>query len=331
MSKLKPQSSSLLNSCEEFPFLFSVTSIREKISELESQSQDSPTQSTLNNLILSLRTQISLFMNKPYKHLNQIKQLHAPLTTSGMLPYPWISNTLLYKYLYFSALPDARLLFDRMPVKNFISWRTMISWYLKDGNFTQSLISFREMIDSGVQPDDTTLIPVIKACRGSTGFQMGRLVHCIALRNALDCDYVVSEKLVDMYVRYGMIDDATKLFDRMSVARTMMIQKYAEFGNVDVVLSFYARMRDKRFSPDDAVMKAVTKGTMNKASLVQKGPLSFNVKSKSRKRLERRYRQKHRLRQKHAAKADNNLAIQPLKEMVDDLSGSAAGNKASLD
>ncbi|XP_065850643.1 kinesin-like protein KIN-5C isoform X1 [Euphorbia lathyris] len=284
MSKLKPQTTSLL-SHESFPFFFSVSPIRERIS----QSQIPQKESTLNPVDprkpLSIQSQILISIFNKYKNLNQVKQLHAPVTTSGMLISPAVANNLLYKYIRFYDLPDARLLFDRMPERDLVSWNSMISGYVQDGDFFNCLNTFRELIKFGVRPDHSTLAPVIKVCMGSMRFNLGRSVHCFAVRNGLNSD-VVCGRLVYMYAQSGMVEDAKKLFDKMHIKNletwTIMIHTYAECRNMDEVLFLYARMREEGFSPNEVVMMALTNvgakfGAMNKASLVHDYTKETNI------------------------------------------------------
>ncbi|KAJ9184504.1 hypothetical protein P3X46_004219 [Hevea brasiliensis] len=218
---------------------------------------------------------ISTLMN--CKNLFQIKQVHALVTTNGMLHSLTVANKLLYEYAHHRDLADASVLFDKMGERDCVSWSVLIGGFAKVGDYMHCLETFRELIRYGVQPDNYTLPFVIKACRDKMGLMIGRLVHCIVMKYGFHLDRFVCASLVDMYAKCGVIEDAKQLFDKMSskdlVTWTVMIGAYAECGNANESLVLFDQMREEGFVPDEIAMVAIVNAcaklcAMNKARQV---------------------------------------------------------------
>ncbi|XP_050227655.1 pentatricopeptide repeat-containing protein At2g33760-like [Mercurialis annua] len=237
-----------------------------------------PKMSNPNFSFINTRILISTLMN--CKNIFQIKQVHALTTTASMLNNDVsVANKLLFVYVRNKYLTDAYLLFDKMPQRDSGSWSVMIGGFAKVGDFMPCFMTFRELIRTGmqVQPDNYTLPSVIKACRDTMDMNMGRLIHCVAMKYGLQLDHFICAALVDMYAKCRVIDDAKLLFDEMPskdlVTWTVMINGYAECGNAKESLVLFDLMREEGFVPDKIAMVSVVNacaklGAMNKARLV---------------------------------------------------------------
>lgn len=57
-----------------------------------------------------------------------------------------------------------RELFDRIPIRNVISWNTKISWYAQIGQFHEDLSLFQEMRKVKATPNMSTLLNILSIC-----------------------------------------------------------------------------------------------------------------------------------------------------------------------
>jgi len=68
-----------------------------------------------------------------------------------------------------------------------------------------------------VSPYKFTFVQVIKACAGLATLEDRRLVHKHLIQSGCESDVFVGSSLVDMYTKYGSIEEARKVFNKMDV------------------------------------------------------------------------------------------------------------------
>lgn len=81
----------------------------------------------------------------------------------------------------------AKDIFSQMPVKNVVSWSSMISSCIHEGCSQDALDLFFEMCNSEVEPDETTLVSVLSAC-----CQLGDLVMGSKIQDYICCNNIKS-------------------------------------------------------------------------------------------------------------------------------------------
>ncbi|OVA10018.1 Pentatricopeptide repeat [Macleaya cordata] len=223
-------------------------------------------------------------------NLTQIKQVHTQITITGMTQNLTVANKVLYIYARFKALDDAYTFFNCMKEKDPVSWSVMVGGFAKNSDHENCLRTFREIIRSGLPPDNYTLPFVLRVCRDTVSLKMGREIHHLVYKYGLHLDPFVSATLVDMYSKCGVIEEARLVFDKMPtrdlITWTVMISAYAECGIPNESLVLFDRMREEGVVPDKVTMVTVVfacakLGAMNKAKLIHEYILrknfTFNV------------------------------------------------------
>jgi hypothetical protein len=64
------------------------------------------------------------------------------------------------------------------------------------------------MIQEHVQPDSVTFVGVVNACAIIVVLEEGRCAHEQIIQSGWDSDIFVGNSLVDMYEKYGSMEDA---------------------------------------------------------------------------------------------------------------------------
>ena len=81
-------------------------------------------------------------------------------------------------------LSNAVKLFDHMPVKDTISWNTVMSGFLRNGEFDMGFGLFKRMRNSGLyQFDKATLTTILSACEGPEYCYVSKMVHGLVIYN----------------------------------------------------------------------------------------------------------------------------------------------------
>ncbi|KAF1892477.1 hypothetical protein Lal_00010943 [Lupinus albus] len=178
-------------------------------------------------------------------------QLHAHVLKSGLQNDRFVGNSLLSLYFKLSPrISEARRVFDKLYVKDVISWTSMISGYVKVGEHHESLQLFFEMVDLGVEPNGFTLSSVIKACSELGYLKLGRCFHGVVINHGFDCNNVIISALIDMYGRNHAVGDARKLFDELpepdAVCWTSVISAFARNDMFKEALDFFYVMHMDR-------------------------------------------------------------------------------------
>jgi pentatricopeptide repeat protein len=84
------------------------------------------------------------------------------------------------------------------------------------------------------QPDPVTLGGVLNACSNAVALKQGRDVHEQIIQSGWESDVFLMSSLVDIYAKCGSMEDAHKVFNKMSsldvVTWNTMIFGYVKCG-----------------------------------------------------------------------------------------------------
>ncbi|XP_044507986.1 pentatricopeptide repeat-containing protein At4g33170-like [Mangifera indica] len=196
-----------------------------------------------------------------YAKTNQLakaKQLHSHLIASGYPICTFLINHLINMYSKCGELDYAVKLFDKMPLRNLVSWTAMITGFSQNYNFTKAMETFCEMRIAQESPTQFAFSSVIQACVPPGFIEFGRQVHCLALKCGFGGELFVGSNLADMYSKFGVIGDACKIFEDMEfkdeVSWTAMIDGYAKNGDFEGALLAYKRLVNEGIVTDHYVL-----------------------------------------------------------------------------
>lgn len=139
----------------------------------------------------------------------------------------------------------ARHVFDYMVEKCVVAWSTLISVYVNIESHLNGIEVFRAMMCDGVEPNYFTLTMLMDACGTMMNLQLGKELHCFAIRKMAGSDLYVSTSLINMYSRCSLIEYAGRVFKKtkkivgcngISLWNSMMVG-YLENEHVDGALS----------------------------------------------------------------------------------------------
>ncbi|KAH9301181.1 hypothetical protein KI387_012764, partial [Taxus chinensis] len=145
------------------------------------------------------------------KSLRHGKSVHARIIKTVIDPHTYLQNNLIAMYAKLNNFADAHQVFDRMPQRNVVSWTALISGYAKFQCGDDALRIFVQMLTSGVKPNEFTFMSVLCLC----DLKRGKQVQGHVIKTGSDSYVQVSNALVDMYAKCGVLQDACYVFDRM--------------------------------------------------------------------------------------------------------------------
>lgn len=166
--------------------------------------------------------------------LCEVRGAHLDMKLSGF-PYLSLGNKLVDAYLKCGAVDDARKVFDEMPHPHVVSWNAMISYYIRSRRSQEAVNLYHKMVFHGVVADEYTFSCVLKAFADLGYVEEGRRVHGRLVMNGLGSgNMFVGSALVDMYVKFGKLNEARVVFDQSDekdvVLVTALIVGYVQNG-----------------------------------------------------------------------------------------------------
>ncbi|XP_020576617.1 pentatricopeptide repeat-containing protein At1g03540 [Phalaenopsis equestris] len=191
-------------------------------------------------------------------------QIHSHILKSGLDADRFVGNSLLS--FYFKLCPnisDTRKVFDLLPVKDVISWTSMVSGYVRAGLPVESLKLFISMSDFGVEPNAFTLSSVVKASTEMENLGLGQCFHGLVTVRGFSSNGVISSALVDLYGRNSRIEDARQLFAEMhapdAICWTSMISAFTQNDIFEEALVFFRCMLQRIIGlvPDEFLLGTI--------------------------------------------------------------------------
>ncbi|KAL9456474.1 hypothetical protein AB3S75_005660 [Citrus x aurantiifolia] len=146
----------------------------------------------------------------------QGRQVHAQIEKDGYVNDIFVGSALIEMYCKCGDICGARRFFDMMHGKNTVTWNEMIHGYAQNGYGDEAVRLYKDMIASGVKPDDITFVAILTACSHSGLVDVG-----VEIFNSMQLDHGV-EPILDHYTcmidclgRAGHFHEAEMLIDEM--------------------------------------------------------------------------------------------------------------------
>ncbi|KAL9226268.1 hypothetical protein vseg_002100 [Gypsophila vaccaria] len=212
------------------------------------------------------------------------KMIHGHVFKFGLSGDVYVNNSLVHFYASCGELGCARKVFDEMPLRSVVSWNVMIDGLVRLGEFEAALRMFRAMLEEGFVPDGYTLTSVVSGCAGLGALSSGLWVHAYVLkgcdRDVGGGDVLLSNALVEMYCKCGMVDLGKQVFDGMSKrdvnSWNSMILGLAAHGLYESALEHFDEMtRVEGLRPNSITFVGIL-SACNHGGMVELGREYFN-------------------------------------------------------
>ncbi|KAE8661724.1 Pentatricopeptide repeat-containing protein [Hibiscus syriacus] len=189
------------------------------------------------------------------------KQLHSCAVKIGVGEDIFVSCALIDMYSNCGSIEDAQWVFDDMPEKTTVGWNSIIAGYALHGYSEEALSMFYEMQDSGVKMDHFTFSMIIRICSRLASVEYAKQAHAGLIRYGFGSEIVASTALVDFYSKWGRIEDAKHVFDRMPRKNTIswnaVIAGYGNHGRGAEAVELFEQMLREKMRPNHVTFLAV--------------------------------------------------------------------------
>ncbi|KAJ0255027.1 Pentatricopeptide repeat-containing protein [Hirschfeldia incana] len=187
------------------------------------------------------------------KSLLIVKEIHCHILRKGLLDTV-IQNELIDVYGKCGNMGYATRIFESIKGKDVVSWTSMVSSSVHNGNENEAVELFRRMVETGLVADSIALSSILSAVASLSALMKGREVHGYLLRKRFCLEGSIAVAVVDMYACCGDLHSANAVFDRIErkglLQYTSMINAYGMHGCGKASVDLFDKMRLQNVSPD---------------------------------------------------------------------------------
>ncbi|OIT24617.1 pentatricopeptide repeat-containing protein eli1, chloroplastic [Nicotiana attenuata] len=192
-------------------------------------------------------------------------------------------NSMISCFSRSGDVKGARKMFDQMPLRDLASWSSMIAGYMNNGHCEEGVALFQELvIFEQLKPDQVTIWPILAGCSKmcSIGLLLGKSVHGFVVKSHLELNVELGTCLVDMYAKCGFMNFASLVFDMMKdrnvVTWTALICGAAKHAFGTESLEIFKKMRQGDVLPNEFRFTGVLSACVQ-AGLVNEGRGYFKM------------------------------------------------------
>lgn len=225
--------------------------------------------------------------------LKEGQNVHSTVIKLGFDLDIYICNALIVKYAKVGCVKDSEKIFEWMPVRDLVSWNSMVSGYVSAGDGWSSLVCFKKMQKVGVGLDRISCISALGACSLQRFLLSGKEIFGQVLRNGLEYDPMIQSSVIDMFGKCGKVDYAERFCDGIAqknvVVWNSMIGAYALNDNPLKSFACMKMMQDANnyvtpdtvtfinLLPSCSILGALLQGKAIHGFAIRKGYLSHLV------------------------------------------------------
>ncbi|BAT76201.1 hypothetical protein LR48_Vigan01g245800 [Vigna angularis] len=203
------------------------------------------------------------------------RMAHALAVKTAWSDDVFVASSLLNLYCKTGLVAEARELFDEMPVRNVVSWATMISGYASK-EFAYEAFQLFELLRHEKESDNEkefVITSVLSALTSHVFVDTGRQVHSLAMKNGGVCFVSVGNALVTMYSKCGSLEDALKTFElsgnKNSITWSAMVTGFAQSGDADKALKLFYDMHRSGVLPTEYTLVGVINACSDACAIVE--------------------------------------------------------------
>ncbi|KAL5539503.1 hypothetical protein UlMin_045990, partial [Ulmus minor] len=232
------------------------------------------------------------------KHVLVGEQLHGYLIKAEMDSSVPVGNALVVMHAKCENSHKANRVFDLMPIKDVISWTSMITALEYFNKMPErNIITWNSMLTTyvqngfweeglkleGVDPDWVTYATTISACADLAVYKLGIQIVALAEKLGFGSNASVANSVVTMYSKCGRMEEAQKVFDSIDeknlISWNALMSGYAQNGQGRKVIEIFEDMLSMDCNPDHISYTSVLSGCSH-SGLVTEGKHYFSSMNK---------------------------------------------------
>ncbi|XP_011628845.1 pentatricopeptide repeat-containing protein At3g24000, mitochondrial-like [Amborella trichopoda] len=190
-------------------------------------------------------------------------QIHGVILSNGFQADIFVANALIVMYAKCGMTFDAQQLFDETPQTSVVSWNSLFSCYAQNGFSDEAIKLFREMVCTGIRPDEFSLSTIVNACTSSEDLCEGQRIHGYLVKLGFYDDPFSSNALVDMYAKTSDLEASERVFEKLSqpdiISWNALIAGFVLHGFYHKALELLEEMKFSGTSPNMFTLSSLLK------------------------------------------------------------------------
>ncbi|PON91276.1 Tetratricopeptide-like helical domain containing protein [Trema orientale] len=187
--------------------------------------------------------------------------IHCYVLRQGIILDTPAQNSLVTMYAKCGHLHQSRVVFERMGIRDLVSWNAIVAGYAQNGHLCEGLFLLSEMRTTLQKPDSLTVVSLLQACASIGALHQGKWIHSFVIRSCLRPCILVDTALVDMYSKCGDLNTAQKCFNEMSeqdlVSWGTIIAGHGCHGKGEAALRMYSEFLRTGIQPNHVIFLSV--------------------------------------------------------------------------
>ncbi|GMH06430.1 hypothetical protein Nepgr_008270 [Nepenthes gracilis] len=199
--------------------------------------------------------------------LEDARQLHALILICTPISdhSPFLHNNILSMYAKCGSLAVSRLVFDKMPHRNIVSYNSLMSAYARNPNYAISAFTvLSRMRYDCFTPNVSTFTSLLHSASSLGEWFLCLALHCQIMRFGFLCDAWVQTALLGLYSNFGDIESANTVFESIDVKDAMawncIISGNLKNKRINEGLYLFSRMLTSGVVPTEFTYSMVLSG-----------------------------------------------------------------------
>ncbi|PIM99742.1 hypothetical protein CDL12_27754 [Handroanthus impetiginosus] len=193
--------------------------------------------------------------------LKTAKTIHAQSMKHGISSDGNLGKSILDLYAKCGHMDYAEKIFLHLRRRDELAWNSVMIMKSRKGLFRDVLEDFGSMWSCGVIGNQFSFAIVLSACAKLMDVELGKQVHCAAMKLGIEADAYCEGALIDMYAKCGHLVVAKRIFDDAvdpdTVSWTAMISGFAQVGLITEAMEVFEDMQKAGHKPDHVVFITV--------------------------------------------------------------------------
>ncbi|KAL0290339.1 UNVERIFIED_CONTAM: Pentatricopeptide repeat-containing protein [Sesamum angustifolium] len=227
---------------------------------------------------MSEYTFVSVFTSLEEFDIQLGEQIHGLVIKYGLNDVASVCNCLINMYAKSGATCLAEKMFENAPVKDIVSWNTLIGAMANSDIPAKTFYIFLKMCMTGLSPNEITFANLLNSCSRVHILSYGEYIHAKMIKKRFESDMYTGSALVNLYAKCDKVQEASICFDGITqknlVSWNSLMLAYSNRDSFSVRL--LQEMIHSGYYPNGVSFSIVIKSSL-KAELLQLHALTIKT------------------------------------------------------